>query len=156
MKIRTLFPATLGLLVLAGQSFAADPDPLARRVEAFVEASNQRDVDAMLAATTDTFRWLQIDNDRIHVEVAGHTDLRSWLESYFGSTPDARSEIGPVQVDGDYASTFETTRWGGKAQTALSVYRFDADGRIEAVWYFPSETRDLSAAPVTAPVSGGG
>jgi hypothetical protein len=79
------------------------------------------------------------------VEVAGHSDLKHWLESYFASTPDARSEIGPVAVHGLFASTVETSRWkrsdGKQAlQSSTSVYEFAPDGRIRHVWYFNAQS----------------
>jgi hypothetical protein len=121
----------------------------AKTVRDFVAASNRHDVDAMLAATEEEFRWIQVVGDRTTVEVAGHADLRSWLESYFVGTPDARSELQAVQVHGAFASTVETTSWTSESgaretHSATSVYQFGPDGRIRFVWYF-------SAQPVAAP-----
>jgi hypothetical protein len=157
MKIRTLFPLTLGLLVLAGQAAAAAPAALAERVRAFVDASNRQDVAAMLAATREDVRWVAIEGDVAQLEVVGHTDLRSWLQGYYASTREARSELGEVSVDGAYATAFETTSWanadGTRAvQTALSVYRFDDAGLIERVWYFPAYAAPAGAA-ATAPAA---
>lgn len=145
MKIRTLFPSLLGLLVLVGPAAAAEAS--ADKVRAFVEAANRHDVEAMLAATAPDMRWMHVVGDRLEIEVAGHTDLRSWLEGYFRGTPDARSTLGEVLVDGAFATTVETTAWrdGGGAprtQSATSVYEFNADGLISNVWYFAAQPRD--------------
>jgi ketosteroid isomerase-like protein len=116
----------------------------ARVVREFVAASNRHDVEFMLKATEENFRWIQVVGDAATTEVAGHSDLRSWLESYFNSTPTARSEIGPVAVNGRFASTVEVARWTGKdgkerAQSSTSVYEFAPDGRIRHVWYFNAQ-----------------
>lgn len=143
MRVRVLFPATLGLLVLAGAACAMPPADVEQRVRAFVEASNRQDVEAMLAATEPGFRWMQVAGDRLEVEVAGHADLRSWLDGYFRSTPDARSTLASVAVDGTYASAVETVEFRDAAgapqrQSATSVYEFGSGGLIRNVWYFPA------------------
>lgn len=144
MRARILFPATLGLLVLASFADAAPPADLEQRVRAFVAASNRHDVDAMLAATEPSFRWMQVAGDRITTEVVGHADLRSWLDGYFRHTPDATSSLAQVMVDGAFASTIETVRFNddnGQAQlqSATSVYEFSPSGLIRNVWYFPAQ-----------------
>ena len=133
----------LAALALPASAQEAGND-LARAVREFVAASNRHDVDAMVRATEENFRWIQVVGDRATVEVAGHTDLRSWLESYFAATPSAKAEIGPVAVNGLFASTVEIARWTGKdgmprAQSATSVYEFAPDGRLRHVWYFNAQ-----------------
>jgi hypothetical protein len=150
MRVRTLFPTTLGLLVLAGSALSAPPPPdLDRRVQQFVEASNRQDVEAMIAAVDPQFRWMSVDGAKLDVEVVGAEQLRSWLEGYFRSTPEARSKLGRVEVDGHYASTVETTEFRDskgalRRQSATSVYEFTEGGLIRAVWYFPAQE---AAAP---------
>jgi hypothetical protein len=144
MQIRTLFPATLGLLVLAGVATAMPPVEAEQRVRGFVESANRHDVDAMLAATEAGFRWMQVSGDRVEVEVSGHDQLRSWLEGYFRTTPDSRSTLGAISVDGSYASAVETVEYRSgsgevKRQSATSVYEFGSGGLIRNVWYFPAQ-----------------
>jgi ketosteroid isomerase-like protein len=142
--MRVLTAACLALFLsspAAAQDLAPDH---ARAVREFVAASNRHDVAAMLAATDPEFRWVQVVGDRASVEVAGHADLKSWLESYFGSTPDARSELQAVQVHGAFASTVETTTFTNdegrrETQSSTSVYEFGRDGRIRFVWYFSAQ-----------------
>lgn len=116
----------------------------AKTVRDFVASSNRHDVDAMVAATVEDFRWVQVVGDRATTEVTGHVDLRSWLEGYYASTPSARSEVGEIAVHGNFASTIETSSWTRKdgtraSQSATSVYEFAPDGRIRFVWYFSSQ-----------------
>jgi hypothetical protein len=144
MRIRTLFPTTLGLLVLAGSALAAPPPDLERRVQQFVAAANLKDVEAMVAAVDPQFRWMAVEGEKLAVEVVGPEQLRSWLEGYFRATPEVRSEVGQVLVDGHYASTVETVQFrDGKGvlrrQSSTSVYEFTDGGLIRAVWYFPSQ-----------------
>jgi hypothetical protein len=150
-----LLSLLLVALPLSAQEIAPD---YAKRVRDFVAASNQQNVDAMISATEPEFRWIQVVGDRATVEVAGHSDLRAWLESYFASTPEAHAEVGPVAVHGLFASTVETASWkradGKKAvQTATSVYEFAPDGRIRHVWYFNAQSapgQEDDAAPSDA------
>jgi ketosteroid isomerase-like protein len=121
----------------------------AKTLRDFVAASNRKDVDAMLAATVEDFRWVQVVGDRATTEVAGHEDLRSWLHSYFSGTPSAHSDVGPIAVHGAFASTVETASWLGKdgtrkAQSSTSVYEFAPDGRIRFVWYFNSQPAEAA------------
>lgn len=144
MKFRTIFPTLLGLLVLAGSAEANNPDEVAERVRGLIEATNAQDVDKVLAATSEDFRWMMVNGDRVEVEVAGRTDLESWLHAYYGSTAGARSEIGEILVDGSYATTVETMYWqtsegDTRSQSATSVYHVSDDGLIRAVWYFPAQ-----------------
>lgn len=145
-----LFAALLPGLVSIGASAQEAGNDLARTVREFVAASNRHDVDFMVKATEENFRWIQVVGDRATTEVVGHTDLRSWLDSYFASTPTARSEIGPVAVNGLFASTVEIARWTGsdgapRAQSSTSVYEFAPDGRIRHVWYFNAQPVDGAA-----------
>jgi ketosteroid isomerase-like protein len=152
--MRILLGVLLAVLVLpvAAQERGND---FARSVREFVAASNRHDVDAMVAATAEDFRWIQVVGDRAAVEVVGHGDLRSWLDAYFASTPTARSEVGPVQVNGLFASAVEIARWNGndgtpRAQASTSVYEFAPDGRIRHVWYFNAQPVD-AATPLDDP-----
>lgn len=144
MKARILFPALLGLLVLATPARAAEPAPdIAQRVTAFIAAANAQNVEAMIAAAAPGIRWMSVEHDKLSVEVAGHDDLRSWLHGYFKSTPDAHSALGQITIDGHFASAVETVTYtddkGQPArQSSLSIYEFTGDGLIRNVWYFPA------------------
>lgn len=137
-------------LLLCAFPLAAQDLGHARTVRDFVASSNRHDVDAMIAATVEDFRWVQVTGDRASTEVAGHVDLRSWLEGYFASTPDARSHVGEIAVHGNFASTIETSTWTRRdgtrvSQTATSVYEFAPDGRIRFVWYFGAQGAEDAA-----------
>jgi ketosteroid isomerase-like protein len=132
------------LLMFIALPLAAQDLGHAKTVRDFVASSNRHDVDAMIAATVEDFRWVQVVGDRASTEVTGHVDLRSWLEGYFASTPSARSEVGEIAVHGNFASTIETSSWTRKdgtraSQSATSVYEFAPDGRIRFVWYFSAQ-----------------
>jgi ketosteroid isomerase-like protein len=147
-----VFRAVLAALVTLTSVLALAQDlGHARTVREFVAASNRHDVDAMVAATVEDFRWVQVVGDRATTEVTGHVDLRSWLDAYFASTPSARSEIGAVAVHGNFASTIETSTWTRKdgtraTQSATSVYEFAPDGRIRFVWYFSAQGAESAEA----------
>ncbi len=147
MKARMLFPALLGLLVLATPARAEQPiADIPQRLQMFIKASNDHDVEALVQATAPGLRWMSVEHDKLNIEVVGHDDLRSWLHGYFKATPDARSSIGPITVDGHFASVVETASYtdaDGKPaqQSSLSVYEFGSDGLIRNVWYFPAHAQ---------------
>lgn len=151
MRVRQLFPATLGLLVLAGNAIAAPAD-IEQRMRAFFAATERQDVEQMVAAVSDDFRWISIEDERANVEVVGRDQLRSWLDGYFRSTPGLHTKLLDMQVDGNYVSLIERVEWTGEsgrseAQTSTSVYQLDEAGQIRRAWYFPSQ--DI-AAPAQA------
>src|SRR3546814_18837824 len=95
MKAQILFPALLGLLVLATPARAQTPvSDIPQRLHAFIAASNAQDVEAMVQATAPSLRWMSVEHDRLNVAVVGHDDLRRWLQGYVNATPDARSSLG--------------------------------------------------------------
>lgn len=145
--MRALCALVLAVLLAAcGQApptASAQESARVQKLRAFIEANNRHDTDAMLAATIEDFRWLQVQGDQTVIEVAGHEPLRSWLEGYFQSTPDARTTLGAVISDGDYVSAVETVRWRDangamQEQSAMSVYEFAEDDRLSRAWYFPA------------------
>ncbi|MBD8525162.1 nuclear transport factor 2 family protein [Pseudomarimonas arenosa] len=158
MRVRQLFPATLGLLVLAGSAIAA-PQDAEQRMRAFFAATERQDVEQMVAAVSEDFRWISIEDERMNVEVVGRDQLRSWLDGYFRSTPGLHTQLIDLQVDGSYVSLIEQVVWTGKEgrqerQTATSVYQLDDAGQIRRAWYFPAQDTAGESAPAvgsTAP-----
>ena len=105
----------------------------------------------MVAAVNADFRWLQVEGAQVVTEVVGAEQLRSWLEGYFHSTPSARSEVGAMLWDGGFLTAVETASWEDgdgrrQSQRSTSLYRFDATGRIEAVWYFPAQPTEQAVS----------
>ena len=154
MRARHIFPATLGLLVLAGSAIAA-PQDAEQRMRAFFAATERQDVEQMVAAVSDDFRWISIEDERMNVEVVGREQLRSWLDGYFRRTPGLHTKLLELQVDGNYVSLIEQVAWTGddgeqQKQTATSVYLLDAAGLIRRAWYFPAQE---TAAPAAASTS---
>jgi hypothetical protein len=117
------------------------PDAVLR---AFTEAGNRGDVEAMLGWVEDDVQWLHVAGPAVQVEVEGKANLREWLASYYASTPEARSVLGPIAWQGRVATTVETASWKGsdgrrRAQAAPVVYAFSERGRIATIWYFPAQ-----------------
>jgi ketosteroid isomerase-like protein len=130
-----LFPA-----VLLAQA-QMTPEAVLR---AFTEAGNRGDVEAMLGWVEDDVRWLHVAGPAVQVEVEGKANLREWLASYYASTPEARSALGPIAWQGRVATTVETASWRAadgrrRAQAAPLVVAFSERGRIATLWYFPSQ-----------------
>lgn len=76
------------------------------------------------------------------VDVNGKPALYRWLRGYFNQCPSCRSEFLSMQVAGRFISIYEKASWKGKngdrSQKSLGVYEI-ANGKIQRVWYYPSE-----------------
>ena len=115
-----------------------------RVLQAFTEAGNRGDVEAMLGWVEEDVRWLHVSGPSVQVEVEGKANLREWLSSYYATTPGARSRLGPIAWEGTVATTVEIASWdaaqgGRQAQASPVVYAFSERGRIATIWYFPAQ-----------------
>lgn len=110
-------------------------------IQAYVQAYNAHDVDAVLSFLAPDFVWLSISGDSLTVEARGLAMVRTQLTDYFRQLPSARSELEALTVLGPWVSAKERAHWTGSAgprsQAALSVYEVRG-GRIQRVWYYPS------------------
>ena len=111
-------------------------------VERFVKAFNDRDIDAMLALTTDDISWHYVSGAEVATETVGKKALAKSMENYFKSCSSCRSKLLQVMATKERISAWEEASWetpsGKKAQSSLSVYEFK-DGLIQSVYYFPTE-----------------
>lgn len=149
MRVMTILAAvivTSGLLGQAAGLLAQAPPSRsvdhARVVEAFLEAYNTRDLDAMLALAHDEIEWLMIDGTKVATETSGKDALRRSMTGYFASCPSCRSTMVAGPATAARIAVIETASWqaasGPRSQASLAVYEF-ADGLIRRVTYFPSE-----------------
>lgn len=134
MRAKTLVP----LLFLCQVAFAGENT---ERVEQFLSAFNQQDVDAMLEFSAPDMRWMSVSGDRVSVETSTHAELRAAMAGYFESTPGTRSEIQSISESGPFVHTLEKAFWisdgAERSQCSMAVYEL-LDGRIQNVWYFPA------------------
>src|SRR3546814_13166738 len=94
MKAQILFPALLGLLVLATPARAETPvADIPQRVQAFIAAGNAQDVDAMVRATAPGLRSMSVAHAKLTVEVSRHHERRNRLHGYLIPPPEARSSM---------------------------------------------------------------
>lgn len=114
---------------------------LTGKVRQFVEAFNQKDVDAMLFIAAEDMSWMSISNQKLELETASRAKLRESMLAYFKSTPSARSEIRSIHESGPFVYSLEQAFWAvkgkEKSQCSMAVYEF-SDDKIRNVWYFPS------------------
>ena len=110
-------------------------------VQAYVQAYNAHDIDAVLSFLAPEFVWLNVTGDSLTVEARGPDMVRTQLTGYFRRLPSARSELEELTVLGPWVSAKERAHWTGAAgprsQAALSVYEVRG-GLIRRVWYYPS------------------
>ncbi len=114
-------------------------------IQAFQQAYNARNIDAMLALADPSISWMYMDGDAVHVETTGHAALRTAMSRYFENFPSSRSELISLSANGSFASATEKAIWEQenttRSQCSLSVYQLN-DGLILNVWYYPAEACD--------------
>ena len=136
-------------LIAAHASFPAlaqtapSASPELRAVEAYVDAFNARDAEAMRALMHEDIEWLSIDGDAVETVSSGRDALSEEMRGYFESGTDVTSTLSDISQTGPYVSTVETARWGGadgteNAQASIAVYEISDTGLIRRVWYFPA------------------
>ena len=115
-------------------------------VEAYVEAFNARDVDAMLSHVAPGANWIGVTGTRATPITSGRDALREALLAYSAEQPTARSALLSASRHGDFVQTFEQATWehddGTQRRCAVAVYELDSDDRIKNVWYF--DARDCA------------
>jgi len=135
--------AVLALLLpgpLVAEEHAA-PAPLAV-AQAYVEAYNARDLDAMMALMHDEVEWLAIEGSGAQAFAKGKPDLAEQMRGYVNSPVATTSVIDGSVIDGRFVAVREIARWTGsdgepREQSALAVYEIEA-GLVRRVWYYPA------------------
>lgn len=134
--MRTFLRLFLILFLAPNWAFAAQET---ETVKAFVEAFNKRNVDAMLALAAPDLKWMSVSGQQISTETATHSALRQAMQSYFKSTPSARSHIRQIQQSGAFVYALEEAFWQAdgteKSQCSMAVYELKK-GKVQHVWYF--------------------
>ncbi|WP_299194491.1 nuclear transport factor 2 family protein [uncultured Erythrobacter sp.] len=120
----------------------AAPDPQRAIVSAYVDAYNQRNLDAMLALMHDDVQWLSVEADTVTVFADGKADLATQMRDYMTSPMVTTSEVSAGFVDGNFVAVTEIARWTNgegeeREQSALAVYEIE-DGLVRRVWYYPA------------------
>jgi hypothetical protein len=116
-------------------------------VNAFIQAYNDRDFAGLEALLADQARWYSVDGAQVSIEGEGASVIGAWVRTYLGAQcVSCRSELLSASASGSFVATVERASWtneadGCVARTSVAVYRI-ADGRIEAVWYYPASRRE--------------
>jgi len=146
MRVCTLFPSTLGLLVLASNAAAMPQIDLERRAQVFVEAFNRQDVVALCDAVSEDFRWLEATGEMIELQVSGREALRDWCLQRKGPAAQ-RATLSDAECDGRFVSAKETLYWAdGLTEQRNCVFEFNAEGLIRRAWRFPVAQPQLDRA----------
>ena len=134
----------------AAQAAPPVADPAQRPtavVNAFVQAYNDRDFAGLEALLAEEARWYSVDGAQVSIDGEGASAIGAWVRNYLGAQcPSCRSELLSASASGSFVTTVERASWSNEAdgcvaQTSVAVYRV-ADGRIEAVWYYPASPRE--------------
>lgn len=146
MRVSTLFPSTLGLLVLASSAVAAPPLDLERRAQSFIDAVNRQDAAAAVAAVSDDFRWQTLFGESMQVKVDGRAALRDWLSRRQAAATRQRIHLDELSRDGRFVSAQARVEGDSVvAQRHTCVFEFDRDGLIRRAWQLPCALLDRAA-----------
>ncbi len=129
--------------LLALASAIAMTDEATNILDRYINAYNDRDIDAVMSTMADSIRWMAVDGDELAVRADGRTAVRESLENGFTLLPSARSRLLQTQTMGDFVSTIEEVTWNAgdgttKTQCAMAVYQL-TDGLLANVWYFAAQ-----------------
>lgn len=110
-------------------------------ISSYIEAYNQRDVQAMAALMHPDVEWLSVEGREVQVIANGRDDLVAQMRAYVASPSATTSTLEGAVANGPYLAVREIARWrrddGSMAeQSSLAVYEI-RDGLVRRVWYFP-------------------
>ncbi len=136
-------PIVLLCLLVSTSTIAKDNQTV---VQAFVEAFNAKNIDAMLELADADIRWMYISADQVLIETEQHEALRSSMSQYFKAYPSSQSELVSMIGNGHYVQAIEKASWQNadnqqQSQCSMSVYRL-MNHKITDVWYYPAEACD--------------
>ncbi len=138
MHLQLILKTIMVLVLISQAALAADGEETVRR---FVEAFNQRDIDAMLGLSAPDMKWMSISGQQIAIETSTRAELQNAMSGYFQSTPGTKSEIRHIYESGAFVYALEEAFWTAngveKSQCSMAVYEL-AGGKLQHVWYFPS------------------
>ncbi len=106
----------------------------------FVEAYNAHDIDAMLALSHESIKYMFISGNQIHTVTNGKAHLKRYLKPFFEHNPKASSRIRSSKLSGDFIQLLEEAVFTDKqgqerSQCSFSMYQLK-DNLIINVWYF--------------------
>jgi ketosteroid isomerase-like protein len=120
---------------------AARPQSVAV-VEAWLDAWNRHDIEALAALLHPEVTWLSIEGDELRAEIHGAEALRDWATGYFREFPNAVTGASDFASAAGYVSFRETASWGEGnetfSQSSIAVYEV-RDGAIRRAWYYSAE-----------------
>lgn len=110
-------------------------------VKRFVDAFNQKNVEAMLNLSAENMTWMSLSGQALSIETSSQEELKTGMLGYFESIPSARSKIRELNQSGSFVYALEEAFWSvdgaEKSQCSMAVYEF-VDSKIQHVWYFPA------------------
>lgn len=108
----------------------------------YFQAFNNHNVEDLAAAVTDDIRLMSITADTVIIDLSGKEELKNWLNGYFSSLPNVKSDFSDVTFVEPFVSFVETASWGPdsarKQQSSMATYQIK-NGKIHRVWYYYPE-----------------
>ena len=144
LKYITVLIAGIVSFALAGcahNPYAVQPAEYSL-IASYVDAYNDRDIDAMAALMSEDIQWLSVERDKIEVFANGKQDLIEQMTDYFTSPSVTTSTLDGAINDGNFLAVREIAQWSGQdgqrhEQSALAIYEIEK-GLVSRVWYYPS------------------
>lgn len=106
--MRIKFGTILAFLLFSQVSLAHTSSEI---VKQFVEDFNQRNIDSMLAVSSENMRWMRVSGHEIAIETSNLEQLRQAMTGYFNSVPSAKSEIRSIHASGSFVYALEEAFW---------------------------------------------
>lgn len=144
MKTCKVLAILISLTALAGQQAVVQESRNSKDqlVREYVDAFNNRQIDAMLSMVTADIEWLSVAGNKIAIETTGKDELQKGMAGYFKAVPTARSELLWTKSSPSRVAALENATWksrsGMQSQVSLAVYEF-RDDLISRVYYYPAE-----------------
>lgn len=128
----------------SGSTRATDGLASEKLVQAYVAAFNRHDAAAAASLLAPDLQWLAIDNGQTNIEAAGRASMQQWLQNYFASVPDVRSEVETFARGTERVAVYECVSWRDagvrQRRCAHGVFELRA-GLIHRVWFWPAQSQ---------------
>ena len=142
MGAKGILVLAAALLLPAAPAVAQDVAPSELQIAvAYVEAYNDRDLEAMLALMHEDVEWLSVQGSETAVFANGKADLAAQMEGYLASQSATYSTVEGSVGDGRFVAVREVAHWtdaegNARSQSSLAIYEI-VDGLVRRVWYYP-------------------
>jgi hypothetical protein len=110
-------------------------------VQAYVDAYNQKNIDAMLQYADEQIKWMSVSGQTVAIETKNKMELKAALSKSFNGSDHGFSAMVALIENNPFVSGIEKASWQAAgqwhSQCSPVVYEFE-EKKIKNVWYFSS------------------